>query len=309
MAIITLHSNTHMCGVSKFNRILATHLQASLISLDSEPPAIRGSVVVSLSFAELDQVFEERLEQVVEGRKFGLIVHGLSAGEFQEMLLRRAEWVLALNDEIYAILSSRNLKKLALGWCPPTISKPAAASREGTWSRQDPNQLFMFGMSKKFQDSTLDRLESVIGAESGRWKLVISAGLHENSSFDDAFFAKIDKLKARPFLQVFFAGFLSDEAVSDYLMSSRACVLAFQPAARANNSTLTSALDHGCQIITNIDQYTPKWMIESNRVIDIETLDSMPALPTRYEGLPDQYGWTSFVAKLTSLAGASISEV
>lgn len=309
MPIITLHSNTHMCGVSKFNRILAKHLQTSLISLDSEPPAIKGSVVVSLSFAELDQVFEQRLEQVVEHRDFGLIVHGLSAGEFQEMLLQRAAWILALNDEIYAILSSRNLRNLTLGWCPPTISKPEVASREGTSTSQSPNQLFMFGMSKKFQNSTLDRLEAVVSAERGRWKLVISAGLHENSSFDDAFFAKIDKLKARPFLQVFFAGFLSDEAVSEYLMSSRACVLAFQPAARANNSTLTSALDHGCQIITNIDQYTPRWMIDSNRVLDIETLDSIPAAPIGYEGLPAQYGWPSFVAKLTSLAGSSSSEV
>lgn len=305
MKIITLHSNTHMCGVSKFNRILSSHLSVEMVALDTRSTIADDYLIVSISFAEFTEEFEALLAQFLKDKDYGLIVHGLSAKGFQEEILRRAKWVLALNDEIYSQLSSWNLAVLELGWCPPTIPAPEQLSKGRGLANPDSRQLFMFGMSKKFSEASLDQLEQSLGSDADKWTLVVSAGLHENSTFDDAFFAKIEHLRSRTKLKVFFAGFLSDEAVSVYLRSSRACVLIFQPSARANNSTLVSAIDHGCQVITNVDQFTPSWMLDLGLIFNIANLTEIPDPPEEFSRLPERFGWKGFVDSIHSIISLS----
>ncbi len=293
MQIVTLHSNSHMCGVSKFNRILGQKLALEVVALDKNPKQLAQELLVSISFPEFDKLHQTQLEALLSGKHFGLVVHGLAESDFQTRLLGQASWIMALNEEILEQIQGMGLVNVILGWSPPTVSIGGQLRSSLLDMEPDDKQLFMFGMSKKFNSESLNHLERVLGKDVQSWRLVISAGLHENSRFDDEFFAKVNGLRARSKLQVFFAGFLSDEAVSEYLLASRACVLIFSPAARANNSTLTSALDHGCNVLTNVDKFTPHWMLNTGAVSDLESIAAVP--PRRLTGslLPESMGWDS----------------
>ncbi|MFM7880191.1 MAG: hypothetical protein ACKO80_07850, partial [Acidimicrobiaceae bacterium] len=45
---------------------------------------------------------------------------------------------------------------------------------------------------------------------------------------------------------------------------------------RENNTTVMSAMAHGCAVITNLDSLSPEWMKHSQNIFDINKLESFP---------------------------------
>jgi hypothetical protein len=54
-------------------------------------------------------------------------------------------------------------------------------------------------------------------------------------------------------------------------------LVAFFPhGVRENNTTVLSAMSHGCAVITNVDGYSPDWMIHGESILDIDKMSSFP---------------------------------
>jgi len=46
---------------------------------------------------------------------------------------------------------------------------------------------------------------------------------------------------------------------------------------RENNTTVLSAMAHGCAVITNLDEYSPPWMKHGESVFDVNQLSNFPS--------------------------------
>ena len=54
--------------------------------------------------------------------------------------------------------------------------------------------------------------------------------------------------------------------------------MAFFPfGVRENNTTVLSAMAHGCAVITNLDAKSPTWMQHGYSIFDIDQLDGLPS--------------------------------
>jgi hypothetical protein len=61
------------------------------------------------------------------------------------------------------------------------------------------------------------------------------------------------------------------------MRASDALVAFFPHGVRENNTTVLSAMSHGCAVITNVDDYSPNWMVHNHSVFDINMLDHFPS--------------------------------
>jgi hypothetical protein len=50
----------------------------------------------------------------------------------------------------------------------------------------------------------------------------------------------------------------------------------FPRGARENNTTVLSAMSHGCPVITNLDEHSPNWMGHGRTLLDIGELREFP---------------------------------
>src|SRR5438874_12928672 len=73
-----------------------------------------------------------------------------------------------------------------------------------------------------------------------------------------------------------FLGTLSDRAVSNALRNATYAAAFFQTGARANNTSIASAMEHGAVVITNLDRYSPAYLVDGQTVVDIETAIAFP---------------------------------
>ncbi|MFM7820289.1 MAG: glycosyltransferase, partial [Actinomycetota bacterium] len=59
--------------------------------------------------------------------------------------------------------------------------------------------------------------------------------------------------------------------------SATALVAFFPSGVRENNTTVMSAMAHGCAVISNLDASSPKWMEHGKTIFDIGRLDEFPS--------------------------------
>jgi hypothetical protein len=60
-------------------------------------------------------------------------------------------------------------------------------------------------------------------------------------------------------------------------VAADALVAFFPKGARENNTTVLSAMAHGCCVITNLDEGSPSWMKHNDSVLDIDQLTELPS--------------------------------
>jgi hypothetical protein len=62
------------------------------------------------------------------------------------------------------------------------------------------------------------------------------------------------------------------------MRAADALVAFFPHGVRENNTTVLSAMSHGCAVITNVDKYTPSWMTHGFSVFDIDKMTKFPSV-------------------------------
>jgi hypothetical protein len=244
-AVLSYHLNPLTCGVAKFNQQLARRLGVPCLPLDAAP----SHPLVSIKFSEME--FPLALGEW-HRNTFDLLLHDRQCRP-DAGIISRAQRVFYA-DEI---------------GCPSTL--------DGNPNRGLLNVL-LFGMAHKLNGQTvyLDRVRDLLDQSRVDYAVSVSTAVHEGTPWDGAFTTTVETLRHvfGPRLRVL--GYLADDALARELQTCQAVALFFDPAARANNTTIWAALEAGCPLITNLDCDSPAELIHNETMFDLARLTDWP---------------------------------
>lgn len=266
------HLNPLTCGVAKFNDILGEKLGVPVLSIFDPALPNQASVLLSIKCAEFTEYDLFRLYSMVANApaqlRISLFLHDFSDTLTERALVSRSQVVYCGNHEIYERLSPvcGNLVRL---WSPATLQ-----------SRGDyvPGELtvFTFGMAHKLRAGYYYCLKELLETTGRTYTVFISTALHEGTAFEGTFSAAFDQLQGIFGDHVRFLGFLSDDAVYQYLRHSTFFAAFFDKGVRDNNSSVNAAMQAGAVVITNLDSFSPPDFRHGSNVLDIERIRDLP---------------------------------
>lgn len=267
--IVSYHTNPYTCGVARFNQELARTLGIGVISLTDFIDHSEGLPFLSLKFEEIPEQVAQELSQHMSrtNPEFDLFLHGVQESEPRLRLVAAARKVfVGSKDHADAIRPTR-----------PDIIALFAPGAPFTGDKKSFDlTLLTFGMAHKIRADGYRKLAEIMATDRRSVQLEISTALHEGTSFSDDFFsvnAEISEVFAG---SVLFLGFLADGEISRRLRAADALIAFFPGGVRENNTTVLSAMVHGCAVITNMDHFSPAWMKHGESVFDINQLDMFP---------------------------------
>ena len=293
------HLNPWTCGIAKFNAILARHLDLPVVGIRAvELGSFRRPLLsVKLSeFSGADAADLDMWSQAHAGQ-FEIFLHAFDGTDVEKRLVQAASRVYCGNRELAETLQPERADIQEL-FCPGTILNPARF--------QDTDvKVFTFGMAHKIRVPLYRRLRDLLDATGRSYSVYVSTALHENTSFDGSFVVRFEELQALFNGQVYFMGYLSDTAVFNHLMDCTYLAAFFEKGLRANNTTVNAAMECGCSVITNLDDFSPAGLVHMKNVIDINLCEGLPdAEQNARIGLAArdiaraEYGWEQLIAQL-----------
>jgi hypothetical protein len=293
------HLNPWTCGIAKFNAILANHLELPVVGIRAVELAKYQRPLLSVKLSEFSDADAADLDIWTQAHRadFELFLHAFDATEVERRLVSAAGRVYCGNRELFETLRPMRPDIQEL-FCPGTILNPSRF--------QDTDlKVFTFGMAHKIRVPLYKRLRDLLDATGKSYSVYVSTALHENTSFDGSFVVRFEELQAIFNGQVYFMGYLSDTAVFNHLMDCTYLAAFFEKGLRANNTTVNAAMECGCSVITNLDEFSPKGLVHLKNVIDINLCDRLPdAAQNERIGLAAReiahthYGWDQLVAHL-----------
>mgnify|MGYP006167973471 FL=1 len=265
----SFHTNPYTCGVARFNVSLANALNCKVSSLASASTYESGKILLSIKLQEIDDAGKVNLEKILSNSSltFDVFLHASEDSDFENRLLKRAQRVFAASEEIGEEIKSRR---------PDVVNLFAPGAPISNASKQSEISLLTFGMAHKISATGYRKLAKILAASNKSFQLEVSSALHEGTSFDENFFSVADEISQAFGGNVVFLGFLADQEVSRRLQETTALVAFFPNGVRENNTTVMSAMAHGCAVITNLDLLSPKWMKHGHNVFDINKLENFP---------------------------------
>jgi glycosyltransferase involved in cell wall biosynthesis len=205
--------------------------------------------------------------------KFSYFVHDFVDSELQALLSERAHKVFANSAELSSLISSRR---------PDVISVFSPGARVRQKLARPDLRLLTAGMAHKIRSKGYADLARLLDGETRHIRLEITSAIHEGQRFDESFFSVAEDIRRVFRHDIHFCGFLSDEELSQRLHMADAYVAFFPRGVRENNTTVLSAMTHGCAVITNLDEWSPKWMCHGETILDIGSLERFPDLAELY---------------------------
>jgi hypothetical protein len=268
--VVSFHTNPYTCGVARFNRALADEMQIPLLSIDAFATAPLANALVSVKFDEMSPEATVLLgSTLLEGANpFLLLLHDVHKTPEEVAFCHRAVKVFAANAELCAKL--QDVRPDALAAFAPGA---AEQKKSGTFDLT----LITFGMAHKIRSDRYKKLGQLLRGDARSAQLEISTALHEGTSFSEEFFSVNTEISEAFEGNVSFLGFLADGEVSRRILAADALVAFFPKGARENNTTVLSAMAHGCCVITNLDEGSPSWMKHGDSVLDIDQLTELPS--------------------------------
>jgi len=269
-AVVTFHSNPYTCGVARFNIALAESLQIPLLTLNDFLAKPISGALLSIKCEEIGEENSGELSRflVSSSEKFDVYLHGLDNSDAEQTVIAQAGRIFTATLEMAdAIRGSRNdvLSTFAPGASPSPVLKQVDCT------------LLTFGMAHKIRVAGYRKLGEILHGDNRTFRLEISTALHEGTTFSEDFFTVGKDIREVFDGNVSFLGFLADEEVSNRMRAADALVAFFPHGVRENNTTVLSAMSHGCAVITNVDKYSPSWMIHGTSVFDIDRMTNFPS--------------------------------
>lgn len=270
-AIVSFHLNPFTCGVARFNHSLADALGVRVISLAGylESPS-SDPVLLSIKLEELTEAAREELMAVLMKHRptYDYFLHAVSDSDLERALCVGARRLFAGSSEMAANVSRIRGDALSV-FAPGAPVLPQSSAVDCS--------LLTFGMAHKIRSEEYRRLGAMLQLDTRSFRLEISTALHEGNTFDSSFFTVGKEISDAFSGNVRFLGFLSDSEVSERLRQVDALVAFFPRGVRENNTTVLSAMTHGCPIVTNLDEFSPRWMRHGETVFDVQQLTEFPA--------------------------------
>jgi hypothetical protein len=256
--------------VARFNQALARSMQVPIESIAQFVASRQKVSLLSLKFDEIPVEVSERLLDDInqESAVFDLFLHGINQSAIETKFITKASRVIVASRE-YAELISEQRKDVIALFAP-------GAGMSGLRSTFDIT-LLTFGMAHKIRSEGYRQLGAILKPDSRTFQLEISTALHDGTSFSEDFFSVGSEIGEVFDGNVSFLGFLADDEVSRRMTNADALVAFFPSGVRENNTTVLSAMAHGCAVITNLDEYSPPWMKHGESVFDVNQLANFPS--------------------------------
>ena len=268
--IISFHTNPYTCGVARFNRALADEMGIPLLSIEEFVVKPSANALVSVKFDEMSPEATVLLGSVLlEGAiSFSLLLHDVHKSPEEVAFCQRAGKVFAANAELRVKL---------LDVRPDSVATFAPGAAEQKPAETFDLTLITFGMAHKIRSDRYKKLGQLLRSDARSAQLEISTALHEGTTFSEEFFSVNTEISEAFQGNVSFLGFLADGEVSRRIVAADALVAFFPKGVRENNTTVLSAMAHGCCVITNLDEGSPSWMKHNESVFDIDQLKVFPS--------------------------------
>ena len=268
-AIVSFHINPYTCGVARFNVSLAKVLNIPLITLESFLAQPISGALLSIKCEEIGGINTRRLSDLIKStsENVDVYLHGLDGSEAENVIIENARRIFTATKEMGDLLSERRsdvVKTFAPGAVPSPVNEEVDCT------------LLTFGMAHKIRADGYRKLGELLKLDSRSFRLEISTALHEGTTFSEDFFTVGNEIRNVFRGNVGFLGFLADEEVSHRMRAANALVAFFPHGVRENNTTVLSAMSHGCAVITNVDKYSPSWMVHGSSVFDIDKMTNFP---------------------------------
>lgn len=268
-SLVSYHTNPYTCGVARFNQALAKEMRIPLCSVSKFVPSSESISLLSIKFEEMSTKSAEdmwtQLDQV--DAKFDLFLHGITQSEIENRYLNKARRVIVATREYAEIVRAQR---------PDVLSYFAPGAVDSSKKTNVDITLLTFGMAHKIRSDGYRKLGEILTADERSVQLEISTALHDGTSFSEDFFSVGSEISEVFNGNVSFLGFLADDEVSRRLCAADALVAFFPSGVRENNTTVLSAMAHGCAVITNLDSLSPSWMKHNDSVFDISQLNTFP---------------------------------
>jgi hypothetical protein len=271
--LVSYHTNPYTCGVARFNQALATALSVSVCAVTKLAADKSDTLLLSLKFEEMPtEIAGNLLTHLIEtGANFDLFLHGVTHSELEKKFVSSARRVIVATQE-YADLIRAQREDVVAYFAPG-----AGDADDAGVAKNAEITLLTFGMAHKIRSEGYRKLGQLLSADSRTVQLEISTALHDGTSFSEDFFSVGSEISQVFDGNVSFLGFLADDEVSRRLHAADALVAFFPHGVRENNTTVLSAMAHGCAVITNFDSYSPGWMEHGKSVFDIDQLSTFPS--------------------------------
>lgn len=311
--VLSSHTNPVLSGVAKFNQILANRLEVPCIGFHDPLPTFEKPLFISVKFKDLlpeDAVAAtlmlERLRD--RGTPYDLFFHTFDHLPLEADYVASARKIICANEEVREKVTYSG-KPLLLGWCPGLLDRDVAKF-------ESPLNFFSFGMAHKIQPWMHETLKAALERVGADYTLWLSTAFHEKANFGD--FNSVSKALIDIYgPRVRFLGFLSDESVNYFLGKADALVAFFEKGLRSNNTSVLAALERACPVITNLDDFSPKWLRHGESVLDISKLQSTDltaeSLQTLGEKGAESVGkfasWAALVDLLTEIEPSPLHQL
>jgi hypothetical protein len=300
--IVGYHLNPWTCGIAKFNAILARQLEVPVAGFVDYPEGRYRRPLLSVKFSEFTPEHEPLLERWIRERagEYELFLHAVGDTDIERRLIANASRVYCGNRELIHDLRDLRPDSVEL-FCPGTIMTPHRI-------RGTELQIFTFGMAHKIRVEHYRKLQRLLEQTGRSYKVFVSTALHEGTNFDGSFVVRFEELQEIFGPHVYFMGYLSDTAVFNHLLDATFLAAFFEHGLRANNTTVNAALEYGCAVVTNLDQFSPVGYEHMSTVLDINRLETLPG-PEALERIGRAardvagglYGWDRLVERIKSM--------
>lgn len=293
------HLNPWTCGIAKFNTILGTHLSLPIVGIGSSDIARYRLPLLSLKMSEFSPADAQSLDgwAATHAGGFELFLHAFDGTPIEERLIAGAARVYVGNRELSEALVPLR-PDVVESFCPGTLLNPQRFQKTEL-------SVFTFGMAHKIRVPLYRRLHSLLEATGKSYSVYVSTALHENTSFDGSFVVRFEELQSIFGEHVYFMGYLSDTAVFNHIVDCTYLAAFFEKGLRANNTSVNAAMECGCAVITNLDEYSPKGLAHLKNVIDINACDRLPDFEqaakigrAAREMAHTEYGWDRLVSQI-----------
>ena len=275
------HLNYLTCGIAKFNLMLAEKMGVPFFNLYDPRIEEYERPLVSIKVAEFTIADAENLtswiDRVVKRKGYDLFLHGFDHSPEEVLLVRHAGKVFSGNIELEGELKKYAADVMPM-WCPGmNLNSQNFIETEIT--------LFSFGMAHKLKVEKYYLLKDLLERTGKSYSIYLSTALHEGTAFDESFIEVFNEMTDIFGDRVFFLGYLSDQAVFNYLHRCDYFVAFFERGLRANNTSVNFALENGVSVITNLDENSPQCLKHMMNIIDIGQVESLDIDEVQLQGL------------------------
>jgi hypothetical protein len=278
-AVVGDHMNPYASGAARFNQILAERLGVPFISILDPMLASAGFPLLSFKEQELDGAERAALERWLgasAGAALRVYLHDYAGSPLEERLVRRADVVYCGNAEIAARIARLHDRARTV-WAPGLILDHRAFAPAV-------NSVFSFGMAHKVRAEMFARLRVLLERAGVSYSLYMSNANHATATLQEAQLVFDEMSRVFP-TNLYFMGNLSDVAIYNHLRAATYFAAFFKDGVRANNTSVLSAMEHGSVVITNLDEYSPRYLVHMDNVIDIQQCEELPSDPLEHKRL------------------------